>query len=194
MPKQPFLKENRLDKITVHYKNSITIKYKHKCRHCGCDVWKTKREEEIATGYCTKCFHIYVNRINTSYDDNGNKECNICLRKLPINKFIKRKGKNKTCHSTACSKCHNLKEFKISSIDFEYLLKKQNGLCGICGLPEIANDKHKDYKREMAVDHDHLTGKIRGLLCTNCNLGIGHFKDDDSKLWKAILYLKKHKA
>ena len=44
--------------------------------------------------------------------------------------------------------------------------------------------------RRLAVDHDHKTGKIRGLLCISCNVGLGHFQDDVELLRSAILYLQ----
>jgi hypothetical protein len=45
-------------------------------------------------------------------------------------------------------------------------------------------------KKALGVDHDHITGKVRGLLCNDCNLGIGHFKDNIEKLKLAIKYLE----
>jgi hypothetical protein len=65
---------------------------------------------------------------------------------------------------------------------YEQLLGKQDGKCAICGEPENG--------RALAVDHDHGTGNIRGLLCTNCNNGLGRFRDDVSRLRNAIEYLK----
>lgn len=89
-------------------------------------------------------------------------------------------------------KCKNndlLKMHKITLEEYNTLLKKQNGVCAICGNPEyvtMADGK----PRNLAVDHNHETGKIRGLLCTNCNKGLGHFKDNIEKLKIAINYLE----
>lgn len=66
---------------------------------------------------------------------------------------------------------------------FEQMLKEQNGLCLIC--------KKEPQKKELAVDHCHLTDKVRGLLCTNCNLGLGYFNEDVELLRAAIEYLTK---
>ena len=65
---------------------------------------------------------------------------------------------------------------------YEILVKNQNKRCLICN--EIP-------KKKLVVDHDHKTGKIRGLLCEACNKGIGHFKDNCLNLQNAINYLRK---
>ena len=67
------------------------------------------------------------------------------------------------------------------------MLNLQNNSCSIC-------KKHKDeFTYHLVVDHCHTTGKIRGLLCKKCNLGIGHLNDDITILENSIEYLKKHK-
>jgi hypothetical protein len=66
------------------------------------------------------------------------------------------------------------------------MLKDQNGGCYICG-------KVPDDKRALDIDHDHATGKVRGLLCSNHNRGIGLLDDDISLLAKAIQYLARSK-
>jgi hypothetical protein len=66
------------------------------------------------------------------------------------------------------------------------MLINQDYSCAICGI------HREDLSRDLAVDHCHSTGKIRDLLCINCNLGIGFFKESLFKLKSAINYLKKH--
>lgn len=82
--------------------------------------------------------------------------------------------------------------YGISLIEFNKLLDEQHNLCAVCGRPETA--KHKSGKlMKLAVDHDHKTGQVRGLLCYNCNSGIGRFKDDPDRLRRAANYLEKKK-
>lgn len=71
---------------------------------------------------------------------------------------------------------------------YPVLLAKQNGVCAICGQPEV--NKNQYGKKALAVDHDHKTNKVRGLLCQACNSGLGMFKDDPTRLAKAIEYLQ----
>jgi superfamily II helicase len=72
------------------------------------------------------------------------------------------------------------KNFNISIEEYERLVKKQKGKCGIC--------KKED---SLHVDHNHISGAVRGLLCSPCNLALGLFKDDKTILKNAIKYLNK---
>ena len=78
-------------------------------------------------------------------------------------------------------------KFDLSLDDYDLMLAAQNGVCAICKQPEthLRNGKLK----ALAVDHDHKTGKIRGLLCSDCNTGIGKLKDSIDVLTSAVQYL-----
>ena len=79
------------------------------------------------------------------------------------------------------------RKYGIDKQIYDNLLKMQNGKCAICGLQE------KEHRNQVLnVDHNHLTKKVRGLLCNNCNRGIGHLKDSLSNLENALSYLKKN--
>lgn len=77
------------------------------------------------------------------------------------------------------------KAYGITSEEFDTLLSRQHGLCAICGGPPTV-------KRGWCVDHDHTSGKVRGLLCTNCNIGLGNFKENPAALQSAVYYLTLH--
>ena len=78
--------------------------------------------------------------------------------------------------------------YGITEEDYLRMLKEQNEVCKICLKPETA--KAKDKVKRLSVDHCHTTGKVRGLLCDNCNKALGCFKDSISNLENAIKYLK----
>lgn len=76
-------------------------------------------------------------------------------------------------------RAYRLKNYKRG--DYDRLFAEQNGVCAICGLAEL--------KQALSIDHDHKTHKIRGLLCSNCNNGLGRFKEDLDILASATSYL-----
>jgi hypothetical protein len=67
------------------------------------------------------------------------------------------------------------------------MMNEQDFKCAICSV------HLSDVKKSFAVDHDHATGKVRGLLCDLCNRALGQFKDNIDNLKAAINYLEKHK-
>ena len=80
----------------------------------------------------------------------------------------------------------SLKVYGITPIEYAELLLKQDGVCAICKQPS-----RQTRGRSLAVDHDHRTGKVRGLLCNPCNLTLGKMQDDPSLLRNAAEYLER---
>jgi hypothetical protein len=74
---------------------------------------------------------------------------------------------------------HRIKVYNLPPEEYQRLLERQGGRCAICRR----ND------RALGVDHDHATGRVRGLLCNSCNTAIGHLNDDPVVLAAAIAYL-----
>lgn len=82
---------------------------------------------------------------------------------------------------------HLKSKYGISLEDYEYLLMNQHYRCAICSyLPESDEVLH--------VDHNHATGNVRGLLCTQCNTAIGSLGDDPRRLRNAALYLENNEV
>jgi hypothetical protein len=77
-----------------------------------------------------------------------------------------------------------LKKFGINADQYEAMLKEQNEVCAICQQKEPCN-------RVLAVDHCHSTNRVRGLLCTNCNMALGKFQDNIDYLKRAIEYMER---
>lgn len=85
---------------------------------------------------------------------------------------------------------HNLlKKYNLTEEGYQELLKSQDYKCGLCKSSEAGG---RTTSNKFHVDHDHLTGKFRGLLCSLCNLALGHWKDDLERLRRAVDYLEKH--
>ena len=82
------------------------------------------------------------------------------------------------------------RNYKVTLEWYQKTLAEQNNVCAICAKPETTQIRNKTIA--MAVDHCHTTGKVRGLLCTQCNRALGLFGDDPAALQAAIGYLGKH--
>lgn len=76
-----------------------------------------------------------------------------------------------------------LRAYRITQEEFEELLRRQDGVCAICKSGEPGG------RGRFVVDHDHVTKKIRGLLCNWCNTGLGSFRDSSAYLKAAQEYL-----
>ncbi len=79
------------------------------------------------------------------------------------------------------------KLYGISVADYDRMLAEQNGVCAIC--KKVSRDG-----KTLVVDHDHDTGKVRALLCSTCNPGLGFFDHSPELLREAIEYLARHAA
>jgi hypothetical protein len=84
-----------------------------------------------------------------------------------------------------------MRKFNITLEEYKDLLNKQNGVCAICGEKESVLRRAKSGQEMLAIDHCHVTGKIRGLLCFKCNTGIGALGDSVEGLERALSYLRK---
>lgn len=78
------------------------------------------------------------------------------------------------------------KERGITVEEYNMMFEAQQGVCKICGRPDPLG--------RLAIDHDHTTNKVRGLLCRACNLALGNFGDSVERLERAIAYLKSGSA
>jgi hypothetical protein len=130
------------------------------------------------------------------------KYCYVCKRTLPLSHFSINRTKKKELRPE-CKSCDNrqrqerkkkekisVKERKnkylsnkydITLVEYETMKRSQENKCWICGS-----------KKTLVVDHDHDTGKVRGLLCNLCNTSLGGFKDNVDSLKKAVEYLEVH--
>ena len=125
------------------------------------------------------------------------KRCPDCGRYKPLDQFPRNKRMHDGRHAY-CKPCHNARgheskqrlyggsrhyhlkhRYGIGASEVEDLIRRQGNVCPICDRPAPEH-----------VDHDHETGRVRGVLCFNCNGGLGQFADDTQRLARAQLYLE----
>ena len=78
-----------------------------------------------------------------------------------------------------------LKKYGLDRVQWDELFASQGNRCGLCPSADPGS------KVGWHTDHDHTTGRVRGILCHHCNVGLGYFKDDPAKLRAAIAYLER---
>lgn len=146
---------------------------------------------------------------------NPTKSCFICRQTFPLDNFystVKRNGRrywDSYCKPCACKKRSsyppgklldrpawirkkNLALYGLTIEMFDSMVDSQGGVCAICNRPETHINPRTKKLRRLNVDHDHATGKVRGLLCSKCNRGIGQLGDSIELMKAALAYLEYH--
>ncbi|MFG1604389.1 endonuclease VII domain-containing protein [Actinoplanes sp. NPDC049265] len=172
------------------------------------DFHRNARRADGFAFYCKQCAArrsetsrrkrgIKEQRRSPSPVSEGSKWCPDCDSVKPLDQFARTRGRKSGYHSY-CLPCHAARgkeskerlyggnreyhlrrRYGIGQAEFDVMLAGQGGLCAICGA---GDPQH--------VDHDHRTGRVRGILCFNCNGGLGQFRDNPVVLASAIEYLK----
>lgn len=120
-------------------------------------------------GYCRECESDYLaERLASSKDARDDR----------------RAAALKYSRSERSRELRLAKLYGITLADYDAMLAAQSGLCAICSAGEPGGNAN-----HWHVDHNHQTGRVRGLLCTRCNIGLGYFQDDPDRLANALAYL-----
>jgi Autographiviridae endonuclease VII len=132
------------------------------------------------------------------------KRCFDCGKTKSVELFHRRANRNAdgNYYSTQCLTCYDqdsllfvyttkrsdqffyLNKYSLTERDFQIMFVRQKGVCAVCGS---TNEK----RNKLFVDHDHSTGKVRGLLCHACNVKLGKLRDNPPKDSPFALYLAK---
>ncbi|MFG1803525.1 endonuclease VII domain-containing protein [Micromonospora carbonacea] len=187
-----------------------------RCRDCG--AWKAlddfcanSKRPSGRGSYCKACFNVrsrasYAKRLKETRGrevkqlpqvPDGHRFCPDCGTAKPVTDFPRNRS-DSTGYASYCKPCHNARtretkqrlyggsreyhlrqRYGVGQKEFDELLAEQGGVCAICGG---ADPQH--------LDHDHRTGWVRGILCFNCNGGLGQFRDSPTRLARAITYLR----
>jgi Recombination endonuclease VII len=166
-------KQRYREKIEWHKENNLCILC-HK---------ENDRDKGLTCKVCTEKRNIYLIEYKK-----GKMEKGLCIRC----------GKEKSEERKAfieCTECAKapiitpeerllklLQLYELSPEEYNQMLENQEGTCAIC----------QEVTKTLNIDHCHITGKVRGILCGNCNRALGLFKDSPNTLGNAIAYLHKH--
>ena len=140
----------------------------------------------------------------------GQKVCSRCGITKPVDDYYvvqgRRRGPCKACWLADLKAPHvqerdrtskfvaNLRaNYGMTIDDYDAMWLAQQGRCAICGEAFALRGSGRTSRR-LGVDHDHATGKVRGLLCQMCNGGLGLFNDDIERMLDAIRYLQERKV
>ncbi|AUV60620.1 endonuclease VII [Gordonia phage SteveFrench] len=133
------------------------------------------------------------------FDDDGLKPCSSCKERLPRESFD-RNRRMASGYASQCKTCFRNKgytdeasrseyrfqrKYGISMQEYDRMFDDQCGRCKLCGQSPEGSRYSKLY-----IDHNHQTGKVRGLLCIECNFGLGKFKDNAELLDRASDYVR----
>jgi len=117
----------------------------------------------------------------------GHKHCPRCRETKPLTEWHRnsRQSDGLTSYCKACRRelgrrGHLKRAFGLTPEELAALIESQSGVCAICGAAPVH------------IDHDHRTGRVRGVLCGPCNMGLGQFQDTASRLDAAADYLRRH--
>lgn len=156
--------------------------YTRMLRHGSYDTPLTPREKTLLNGEirCAKCETLKSK--DDFYEDGRTysgyspycKSCNSLSCKQYRSKTTRKEMRNRQLQA----------DYGLTLEQYHMILTLQNNACAICG-------KTDEY-RALCVDHDHKTGKVRGILCSSCNRALGYFHDRVDVLKKAMAYIEKN--
>jgi len=110
----------------------------------------------------------------------GHRQCRTCIRLRPADKVRSQRDRRTKLK----------RKYGMTESDLQALLSAQDGRCAIC---RVTLNLLKQQSGETAhIDHDHATGKVRGVLCMRCNTALGYFRDSSATLIAAAAYLRRN--
>lgn len=209
------LEEKRRESRRKRYGNNPAPKEKectccHEIKPVKCFSKDYSRSDQLSC-WCKDCSARNTReqrRSGMNLSSSSSKTCSKCKTNKPVVDFRIKKNSPDGCVSwcISCEKEYRLKHqsefpnarkmahrifrYGVTGEQYDNMLKSQNGVCAICGNPEstIVNGKPKS----LSIDHSHLSGQVRQLLCDDCNVAIGRLHDSPELAEKAAAYLRKH--
>lgn len=148
------------------------------CREYNAEKMRNWKKTKIELGLCPDC--------GKSPRSTKGQDCEECGRRRAILKRERRKRIPSEQRSAIHRRDNLQRKFGITPEEYDEIFDAQNGKCLICGREMKRATRYKD---AGVVDHDHVTGKIRGILHNNCNRALGLLGDDLNTILGAFIYL-----
>lgn len=163
-----------------------------KCTNCGGlgPFYKNKSRSDGLSGECRACLRVRYDEWRSANPEKAKAATNRWrARNSDRNKAskVKWRAENLERVRSTARRSTLVRMYGITVEDFSAMFKQQHGICPVCGSSMKEFGRGSNF---ACVDHDHTTGKIRGLLHQKCNVGLGHFNDDPVLLRKAANYLE----
>lgn len=135
-------------------------------------------DSDSMTATCSHCGPVSIKSRRQQYKGVLQYRCSNYRAPKTPDKQIKQRGFNL------------MRNYGITHEEYNQRLTAQNGVCALCGNPETVMQNGK--LRPLAVDHCHATGRVRGLLCAKCNVGLGAFNDDADVMIQGVPWIRLH--
>lgn len=160
------------------------------CR-CECGIEKVVRTNGLRMGHSTSCGCYHLDEM--AGRSPWNKGTNTQTRENLNKNALRWANNNREKRTEQALRSMLWRRFNITLDHYNELAKSQQNKCAICNTePSVRIDKAGRKINRLCVDHNHQTGKIRGLLCRDCNSALGLFKENKEALYKAVDYLESH--
>lgn len=140
----------------------------------------TVTQEVPSSRLCRKCKNPGEFSPALTNKDGLSKICKLCAAGEARDRRVRNRERYKEINRKS-----NLRRYGLTVEDYNKILAEQGGLCAICRKPCTVNPS-------LSVDHDHKTGKVRGLLCSLCNQALGLAKDSPEVLEALARYLREN--
>ncbi len=148
---------------------------------CGNTFSPYTRRQKTCSRRCRERLPESRERIRAYFSRDDVKERKNSVRRVAVNP-----------DRTAVNLRQNLRRFGITPERYDEMCAAQSDRCLLCGKPPAGPGNGASSR--LHVDHDHISGKVRGLLCNNCNRGVGHLMDDPELMRRAAAYVEAHRA
>ena len=164
------------------------------CNKCGKDLAATKEHwypsqlKGAGRAHCKACTRVYMR----GYTQTPKAKLQRAAYAASAEVTARRRAAGQTTQGQAASRnAKFLRNYGLTLAAYDVRLAEQAGVCAICRQPETARWRRTGRTKTLAVDHNHVTGSIRGLLCHKCNFMIGLADDDVARLQAAVAYLER---